>query len=104
MSEAPLVPSPPPAPLARRPALLVAIVADLVQFGLLPLFAGGALSPINSALDLVVAFLMVRWLGWHWAFLPAFVAELMPWLDLFPTWTAAVWFVTRTRGPGRPGA
>jgi hypothetical protein len=34
-------------------------------------------------------------LGWHWAFLPTLAAELIPGLDLFPTWTAAVFFVTR---------
>jgi hypothetical protein len=33
-------------------------------------------------------------LGWHWAFLPAFAAELIPGVDLFPTWTAAVAYVT----------
>ena len=37
-----------------------------------------------------------RILGWHWAFLPTFAAELVPGLDLFPTWTAAVFFVTRS--------
>lgn len=88
-----------PAPPRRKPALLIAIVADVVQFGLLPLFFSGALSPINAALDVLVGFLLVRRLGWHWAFLPAFAAELLPWIDLFPTWTAAVWFVTRTRPP-----
>lgn len=95
MSGAPLTPA------ARKSALLIAIGADLLQFGLLPLFVGGALSPINATLDLVVGFLMVRRLGWHWAFLPAFVAELMPWLDLFPTWTAAAWFVGRRSSPGK---
>jgi hypothetical protein len=27
--------------------------------------------------------------------LPTFAAELVPGLDMFPTWTAAVFFVTR---------
>ena len=38
---------------------------------------------------------MIRLLGWHWAFLPTLAAKLIPGADLFPTWTAAVWFVTR---------
>jgi len=46
-------------------------------------------------LDLVVGGILVRLLGWHWAFLPSLVAELVPGLDLFPTWTAAVWYVSR---------
>jgi len=36
-------------------------------------------------------------LGWHVAFLPAFVVELLPVADLFPTWTIAVLYVTRAR-------
>jgi hypothetical protein len=40
---------------------------------------------------------MVWLVGWHWAFLPSFVAELVPGLDIFPSWTAAVWFATRGR-------
>jgi hypothetical protein len=48
-------------------------------------------------LDLVVAFVMIRLLGWHWAFLPTAAAKLIPGADLFPTWTTAVWFVTRQR-------
>jgi hypothetical protein len=31
----------------------------------------------------------------HLRFLPTFAAELVPGLDLFPTWTAAVFFATR---------
>jgi hypothetical protein len=40
---------------------------------------------------------MIRLLGWHWAFLPTLAAKLIPGADLFPTWTAAVWFVTRNK-------
>lgn len=91
----------PLAPRARKLALWVAIGADLLQIVLLPVFTGGATSPFDWALDLVVAVILVRSLGWHFALLPTFIAELVPALDLFPTWTAAVWFVTRT--PGRDG-
>jgi hypothetical protein len=38
---------------------------------------------------------LLRLIGWHWALLPAFVGELIPGLDLVPTWTAAVLFATR---------
>src|SRR5208282_6242863 len=61
-------------------------------------FAEGALSPADSVLDIVVGIVLVRLLGWHWAFLPTLAAELIPGLDLFPTWTAAVWFVSRQKG------
>src|SRR3974390_1896713 len=79
----------------HRLAWLVAIGADTVQLAAFPLFAAGGLSAADAFLDLIVAFVLIRLLGWHWAFLPSLAAELIPGVDLFPTWTAAVWFVTR---------
>ena len=38
---------------------------------------------------------MLALVGWHWAFLPTFLAELIPFFDLVPTWTAAVFLATR---------
>ena len=74
-------------------ALAIALTADAVQIGLLPLFIEGALAPWNDALDIAVGAILVSLLGWHVAFLPAFLGELVPLLNLFPTWTAAVVFV-----------
>jgi hypothetical protein len=82
---------------AHRWAWLVAVVADSLQLVAWPLFGEGALSVADAALDSFVAVVLTRLLGWHWAFLPTFVVELIPGLDLFPTWTAAVFFVTRQR-------
>jgi hypothetical protein len=79
----------------QRLAWAVAIGADALQIVAFPLFAEGGASPADWLLDLFVAFILTRLLGWHWAFLPSLAAELIPGLDLFPTWTAAVWFVTR---------
>jgi hypothetical protein len=45
-------------------------------------------------LDLAVAAVLIRLLGFHWALLPALAAEAMPALDLAPTWTASVLLVT----------
>jgi hypothetical protein len=81
----------------HRVAWTVAIAADVLQIAAFPLFVEGAMSPADSMLDLVVAFVMIRLLGWHWAFLPTAAAKLIPGADLFPTWTAAVWFVTRNK-------
>jgi len=33
---------------------------------------------------------MVHLLGWHWEFLPSFLAKLIPGVDLVPFWTMAV--------------
>ncbi len=79
-------------------ARTIAIVADLLQIVLFPLFLPGAASPWSDALDLAVAAALTVLVGWHWAFLPSFVAEVVPGLDLVPTWTAAAFFVTRGSG------
>ena len=81
----------------HRLAWLVAMAVDTVQIVALPLFAEGALSPLDTALDVLAAAALIKLIGWHWAFLPTFCVELIPGLDLFPTWTAAVFFVTRQR-------
>jgi hypothetical protein len=80
-----------------RLAWIVALAADAIQIAVFPLFAEGGLSPADTALDVLTGALLIRLLGWHWAFLPTFAAELLPGFDLFPTWTAAVFFVTRSQ-------
>jgi hypothetical protein len=65
-----------------------------VQIAIAPLFGEGFASPFNDALDLAVAAILIKLLGFHWAFLPALAAEALPVLDLAPTWTAAVLLVT----------
>jgi hypothetical protein len=78
-----------------RLAWLIAIAVDAIQIGALPLFVAGGLSPADALLDVLAGVLLIQLLGWHWAFLPTIAAELIPGFDLFPTWTAAVFFVTR---------
>ena len=93
-----------PAHGRRRAAFVIAIIADVIQWIAFPLFSWGAASPVNDVLDVVVALIMFRLVGFHWAFLPAFVVELMPFVDLVPSWTAAVWFATRSdRFAAAPG-
>jgi hypothetical protein len=83
-------------------ARTIAVIADAVQIGLFPLFMEGALSTANDVLDVVVAGVLTALVGWHWSFLPAFVSELVPFLDLVPSWTAAVFLATRHSGPAMP--
>jgi hypothetical protein len=71
-------------------AMLVALVADALQLVLLPFFAPGAMSAADDVLDLGVAGLLIHLLGWHWEFVPSFLAELVPGVDLVPFWTLAV--------------
>ena len=58
---------------------------------------------MDAVLDALVAVVLVRLLGWHWAFLPTLMIEALPGADLFPPWTAAVFFVTRQmHNPAEP--
>lgn len=76
-------------------AMILAMAADALQIFVMPLFAEGAVSPADDVLDFAVAAILVRLLGWHWEFLPAFAAELVPGVDLVPFWTFAVLNVYR---------
>src|ERR1043165_3328285 len=80
-----------------RYAWCVAIAADAAQILLLPFFIEGGFSPADMIVDLAAALILSRLVGWHWAFLPSFLAELVPGLDLFPSWSAAMAYVTWQR-------
>ncbi len=71
-------------------AILVAGAADLCQMALFPLFFEGALSPLDWAVDITTAILLLLIVGFKARLALAFAAELVPGLDLFPTWTALV--------------
>jgi hypothetical protein len=87
----------------HRTALMLAMGADALQIAAFPLFAEGGVSPLDTLLDFLVGFALIRMLGWHWAFLPSFIAEIVPGMDLFPTWTAAVLYVTHERANSGEG-
>jgi len=78
-----------------RAALILAMAADALQIFVFPMFAEGAFSPAEDVLDVVVAAVLIELLGWHWEFLPAFAAELVPGVDLVPFWSLAVASVYR---------
>jgi hypothetical protein len=78
-------------------ALAIAVAADAAQIGLLPLFIEGAAAPWDGALDIAVGVALLALLGWHVALVPAFLGELVPFFDLFPTWTATVVYVVTTK-------
>ena len=84
-----------PLRLRLRVALALAIAADLLQMIVFPLFVEGAASPAEDFLDLGMAGVLSWLLGWHWEFLPSFLAKLVPGVDLVPLWTLAVGNVYR---------
>jgi hypothetical protein len=73
-----------------RVAMILAIVADILQLAVLPFVIEGAESPVDDLLDLSVGGLLTFLLGWHWEFLPSFAAKLVPGVDMAPLWTLAV--------------
>jgi len=68
------------------------MLMDLVQ-----LHPALEIPPINQIVDVATAIAMTWLVGWHWAFLPTFVVEAVPIVDLVPTWTLAVLVATRGR-------
>jgi hypothetical protein len=84
-------------------ARAVAMFVDALQVVLVPLFGEGIASPANIAIDCVVFGFLVWYLGFHLAFLPSFVLEEIPVLNLAPSWTAAVFLATR-KGAAAPSA
>ncbi len=70
--------------------MILAIIADLLQLVVFPLFVEGAMSPADDLLDLGIAGVLTYLVGWHWEFLPSFLVKLVPGVDLVPLWTLAV--------------
>lgn len=82
-------------PKRIRAARYVAAGVDLLQIALLPTFFPAAISGANNVIDVIAAVVLIALAGWHWAFLPTFMIEMVPMADLAPTWSAAVYIATR---------
>lgn len=87
------------APLSQtriRAAWALALAVDAIQ---VPAAASGPAGwLLGAGLDLVTMGVMWALVGFHWAFLPSFITEAVPWLNLAPLWTLAVALATRGRG------
>ena len=77
-------------PTRKRVALGIAALSDLVQWFFFPVLVEGVMSPFEIALDAITALTILLIVGFQWRLLIALVAELVPGLDMFPTWTAVV--------------
>ena len=66
-------------------AMALAIVADTVLEAM-P-------SPASQVIDIALAFVFSKMLGFHTALLPALGVEMLPVAGFVPTWTAAVAFI-----------
>jgi hypothetical protein len=88
--------SPPLSKARLRTAWIVAVAVDAIQ---IPVEATGLLGWIvGVGLDVVTMIVLWSLVGFHWAFLPSFLTEWIPYLDYAPLWTLAVLIATRGRG------
>jgi hypothetical protein len=71
-------------------ALFIAGVSDLAQGVFFPVFIEGAASPFELAIDATTALAILLVVGFEWRLAFALAVELVPAVDLFPTWTAVV--------------
>jgi hypothetical protein len=82
-------------------AFVIAIIADLIQFPITAVEATGLFTIPGELADFVVdCFVMgatTVLLGFHWMLLPSLLVEVVPGLDLIPTWTGCVAFVVWQR-------
>ena len=76
-----------------RAAYGVAVATDVLQFALGPF--GWAFT--DEILDVIALIATTRLIGFHPLLLPTFVLEVVPVIDVLPTWTACVALVVATR-------
>jgi hypothetical protein len=97
-------PGKPPLSKTRiRAAWAIAVVVDAVQLVTAPAETGGPpVWLVEGAVDVVTMTVMWALVGFHWAFLPSFATKLLPFVDIAPTWTLAVFLATRGRGEAEP--
>lgn len=79
-------------------ALTLALGADAVQILLGPL----GWTFLDEGIDLIMMVATCGLIGFHWLLLPTFLVEVVPIVDMLPTWTGCVVAVItlRRRKPG----
>ena len=93
-----MTPKPPLSKTRIRLAWALALAVDAIQ---VPAEAAGPLGWfLGAGLDLVTMAAMTALVGFHWAFLPSFLTEWIPYLNLAPLWTLAVALATKGRSQG----
>src|ERR1051325_1963645 len=82
-------------------AFVIAAIADIIQFPITLGEATGVFSIPGELADIFVDCVLMAattmLLGFHWMLLPTLFLEIIPGLDLLPTWTACVAYVVWQR-------
>ena len=91
----------PPLSRARiRLAWAIALSVDAIQ---IPAEAAGPVGWfVGAGLDCVAMGALWALVGFHWDFLPSFLTEWIPYLNMAPLWTLAVALATKGRGEPDP--
>ncbi len=77
--------------ISRRRKLAALLFAAIIDG--LRLFSGGVIGgidPLDDLADIIAVVALVLIVGFRWQIALAFVAELIPGVAIFPTWTALV--------------
>ncbi len=75
--------------------VLVAGAADALEVAFPPLFI---------LFDAVAIFVLLALWGWRWEIAMVLIPEVIPGLDLFPTWTALAFYLGAKGIPNKPAA
>lgn len=67
-------------------AFALAVAADVMQFALGPL----GWMFLDEGVDVLVMIVLSLLIGFHPLLLPTFIVEVLPLVDMLPTWTACV--------------
>ncbi|SRR5258708_6325346 len=81
-----------------RSAYAIAIATDVLQVALGPFGWVGT----DEVLDVVAMMLTTRLIGFHPLLLPTFALELVPIIDMLPTWTGCVALVVALKKKQAP--
>jgi len=82
--------------------LILAIAADGLQLLVTPLIpVAGVGIFFDAAIDVSMAVTLLLLVGFHWAFIPTFLVELIPGVGLVPLWTLAVLLAGKNAKPER---
>jgi hypothetical protein len=94
------IPRPPISQRRKAVALAVAGAVDMLQMFIVPLVVEGAASPVEDVLDVFAAVVLTAICGFKWQFVLAFFMELVPGLDILPTWSAVALLIPSSASGG----
>jgi hypothetical protein len=93
-----------PAPQLTRGRIAFALVVAMIADGLQVLMGPLGWFVFDEIVDVVSMLLICPAIGFHLLLLPTFLVELLPIVDMLPTWTGCVIAVVALRKRGPSGA